>query len=293
MLNLSQVQAFVTIIDEGNFRAAAEKLSCAQPTISQQLQRLEEFLGMRLVSRHRARSTLTRDGELFLPKARALLNAAIRACGPIEERRLLIGASSNIGVFFAPRLIAGFNSSGDPAVHIDLAIGSNRQMIDMTLEGSIDLALTEVREDHSGFEWRTWRREKLVVIASPRHELAKVRRISKNRLFDYPMLGGESGTGTGRILKELLGADVSRLKISRQLGSTAAVKEAVKADLGISVVLAYSVAEDIAHGSLVSIDLEEADIFKPLYLMFPEQLPERALAQRFIDFIADVRSAPV
>lgn len=285
MLNLSQVQTFLAVIDAGNFRAAAEKLVCSQPTISQQLQRLEGFLGVQLVVRNRVRSTLTRDGEMFLPKARALINAAVRACDPAKERRLLIGASSNIGVFLGPRLIANFERAFADRTDVDLIIGTNRHVIDAALSGEVDLALTEWNEEHAGFEWLTWRREKLVVIAAPTHPLAGAQRISKERLLDYPFLGGEPGTGTGRIVRGLLGADAERLKIGRQLGSTAAVKEAVKANLGISIVLAFSVAEDVNHGSLVTIELEEADVFKSLHAIVPQELPRRALARQFVEFI--------
>ena len=72
-----------------------------------------------------------------------------------------------------------------------------------------------------------------------------------------------------------------------QLGSTAAVKEAVEANLGISIVLAYSVAEDVAFGSLVSIDLEDADFYKSLQAGLQTEMRETSLARVFDAFLTN------
>ena len=285
MLNLSQVQAFIAVADEGSFQTAAERLDYSQPTISLQVRKLEEFLGVPLIARSKARSVLTRDGELFLPHARALVASADRVRDRLQGRRFMIAASSNIGVYLAPRLLASFKRDHADDADIALKIGTNRETIDTLLTGEADVALTEWSEPHAGVHWHSWRREKLVVIVSPDHPLARERCVSRQTLLNYPMLGGEAGTGTGRIIRDFLGDDANRLKKGMQLGSTAAVKEAVKANLGISIVLAYSVAEDIAFGSLVSIDLEDADFYKSLQAGLQTEMPETSLARVFGAFL--------
>ena len=99
---------------------------------------------------------------------------------------------------------------------------------------------------------------------------------------DHP--SREPGTGTGRALAGVFGADVGRLRIARQLGSTAAVKEAVKANLGLSVVFAYAVNEEVKAGSLMMLELEEADIYKTLYIGFARESPQSSMARRFSAF---------
>ena len=268
MLVLSQVQTFLAIIDEGSIQSAATRLSCSQPTVSQQLRKLEEFFGVPLVVRNRGHSAPTREGELFLPHARSLLATAERARELIEERHLVVAASGNVGVFLAPRLVAGFERQLGREGIVDLRIGANRRAIDALLSGEADVIMTEWAEDHASVEWLRWRREKLVVIVAPNHPLAQRGCISKKE----------------RLLGSLFGKDVEKLRIERQLGSTAAVKEAVKANLGVSIVLACSVTEDMAFGSLVAIDIEEADIFKNLFLGVSGESPETSLSRQFARF---------
>lgn len=290
MLSMSQLESFLAVVDAGSFQLAAERLNCSQPSISQQLRRLEEGLGVRLVARNRLRSTLTRDGAAFLPHARSLLSSAARAHERLKGRALVVAASSNIGVYLAPRLVKSFaDHAGDPPMR--LKIGTNRACIDSTLSGEADVALTELHEEHAGHEWHPWRREKLVVIVAPDHPLAAKQRVTKGQLLSHAMIGGEPGTGTGRILRDFFGAEFVKLRIGMELGSTAAVKEAVKANLGISIVLAYSVAEDIAFGSLVALEFDEADIFKSLYAMHSQELPSSSAARAFCAHIRDVGKA--
>lgn len=285
MLSLSQVETFLTVVDSGSFQLAANRLNCTQPSISQQLRRLEEQLGVQLITRNRARSTLTKDGEAFLPHARSLVQSAGRAEERLKSRKLAIAACSNIGVYLAPRLISEFIASRENAPALRLDIGTNRKVIDAALSGEADIALTEWSEPQQGFEWSTWRREKLVVIASPSNPLARRHRISKFDVLGYTFIGGEPGTGTGRILRELFGEAFSQIKIGMEVGSTAAVKEAVKANLGISIVLAGTVHEDRAFGSLHVLEFEEADVYKTYYALLPRETPDSGLARAFLAHI--------
>lgn len=287
MLNLAQVQTFLTVVNEGGIQAAAERLSCSQPAVSQQLKKLEEFLGVPLVLRSRVRAVPTQDGKVFLPQARSLVATAERATALIAGRRFAVRASGNIGVFLAPHLIAGFERELGREGVVELDIGTNRRALDALLAGEVDVIMTEWTEDHPLLEWHSWRREKMVLIVSPNHPLAALRRIRKDELLAYPMIGGEPGTGTGRALRSLFGDDVERLRISRQLGSTAAVKEAVKANLGLSIVLAYTVAEEVSSGALVTVDIEEADLFKTLFLGLSRESPQSSIARRFCAFCAE------
>ncbi|KZB97310.1 HTH-type transcriptional activator CmpR [Methylobacterium radiotolerans] len=284
MLNLSQVQTFLAVIDEGGIQSAAERLACSQPAVSQQLRKLEEFVGVPLVVRNRSRAVPTRDGELFLPKARSLIASADRARAVVSDRRLVVHASGNVGVYLAPRLIAVFERDLDRPGTVDLVITTNRHAVDALIAGEADIALTEWSEDHPAVEWQGWRREKLVVIAGPDHPLAKERCIPRQALLDHPIIGGEPGTGTGRALAGMFGPDAGRLRVARQLGSTAAVKEAVNAGLGLSVVFAYSVAEEVKAGTLTMLELEEADIFKTLFIGLGRESPQSSMARRFATF---------
>jgi DNA-binding transcriptional LysR family regulator len=279
MLNLSQVQTFLAIIDEGGFQGAAQALGLAQPTVSQQLRKLEESLGAQLVVRARNGAQPTGDGHAFLPYARGLIRTAERALSAVGGRALSIGASSNIGTYLLPKRLHSFAS--DTGAGVDMVLGTNPETADRLDGGEVDVAVMEWWDGRPGFTASHWRREPMVVIVAPTHPWAKRRSVTKALLLDQPMIGGEPGTGTGTLLAKVFGRNAGRLRVTMQLGSTAAVKEAVKAGLGISLVLKSAVEEEVAAGSLVALKLADADMAKELFVVLPDDTPETSAAARF------------
>jgi DNA-binding transcriptional LysR family regulator len=279
MLNLSQVQTFLAVIDEGGFQGAAQALGLAQPTVSQQLRKLEEALGVQLLVRTRNGSEPTGDGRVFLPYARGLIRTAERALAAVGGRSLSIGASSNVGTYLLPRRLHRFAS--ETGAGFDLVLGSNPETAGRLDGGEVDVAVMEWWDNRPGFSATPWRREPMVVIVAPTHPWAQRRSVTKALLLDQPLIGGEPGTGTGQLLRKAFGRNASRLRVTMQLGSTAAVKEAVKAGLGISLVLAGTVEEEVAAGTLKALRLSDADLSKELYIVLPDDTPETAPAARF------------
>lgn len=278
-LNLGQVRAFVTVIDSGGFLDAAKELGCAQPTVTQLIRKLETELGHLLVVRNRTRCVATPAGDLFLPHARRLLHAEDRAIASLAGRSLKVGASGNIGTYLLPPYIRRFNEAS--GIEVDLVIEPNPNIADRLEAGDVDIAIMEWWDGRQGFSASVWRREPLVIIVAKDHPWAGERTLERRRLLEVPLIGGEPGTGTGRILQSLFGKDGARLRTSMELGSTAAVKEAVKAGLGVSIVLKSTVHDDVAAGSLIAIPLSGEQLEKELMVIKPDNVPPKAPSTRF------------
>jgi DNA-binding transcriptional LysR family regulator len=279
MLNLEHVRTFVAIVDAGGFQKAGTVLRLAQPTVSHQLRKLEEHLKARLLHRTPTQIDLTRHGERFLPLARSLLRAAGRAESLLESVPPTIGASSNIGIYMLQRYLRTY------ARQASLKIGPNPSVHDWLRSGEIDLGIVEWWPDTPGFESRLWRRERLVAIFPPGHRWASGPALPLDALFEEPLLGGEAGTGTGALLKELLGAKAARIRIDRNLGSTEAVKQAVMAGLGVSLVLESSVEDERRAGSLDVRPVEGVDLAKRILIVMPEGPAETSPARDFVGLL--------
>jgi DNA-binding transcriptional LysR family regulator len=111
-------------------------------------------------------------------------------------------------------------------------------------------------------------------------------RLPRAMLQGVPLLGGEPGTGTGRILARYFGAPPGDLQIGMRLGSTEAVKQWVKAGLGVSLVLAGTVAEECREGTLVAIPLEGEPPNKELYVIWRKSLAADSPARAFGEWLA-------
>jgi len=285
VIDLDQVRSFVAVIEAGSFRDAAQRLGLAQPTVSQHVQKLEATLGHLLIERNRARATTTTAGLRFLPFAKALLRLSERAHEALDRGSLAIGASSNIGVYLLQPLVQAFTSAKPSVGPIDIRIGTNPETARRLEDAEVDIALMEWWDDRPGFEAAVWRREKLVVIVPPEHPWATRKSVDKALLLREPMIGGEPGTGTARLLQKTFGIDAGVLKIGLQLGSTEAVKQAVRAGLGISVTLESAVRDEVRAGKLQALRVKETPLAKPLFSIFPAELSTASPAAQFHAFV--------
>jgi DNA-binding transcriptional LysR family regulator len=145
-------------------------------------------------------------------------------------------------------------------------------------------------DDRPGFEAAVWRRERLVVIVSPEHPWARRKSVEKAMLLREPMIGGEPGTGTARLLQQTFGVDASSLKIGLELGSTEAVKQAVRAGLGISIILESAVRDEVRSGTLRALHVEDTPLAKPLFSIFPGGLSTSSPAAQFHAFLQDAKT---
>lgn len=254
VLNPLLLRSFLGLAQHKSFQTAAERLGLAQPTISLHIRKLEEQLGVLLFQRARTGCELTAHAQVLLPYAQSLLRLNEQALRALHTDRLRIGASSNIGVYLLPPLLRRYLDIY-PRCQLELTIDRNPVIATALENGELDIALMEWWDQRPGFAHRIWRHESVVVIVRPDHAWANRSSVTLRELAGAELLGGEPGTGTGALLAQLF-ADSEPPRVSLQLGSTEAVKQAVKAGLGISLVMAGSVTADVCAGSLAAIPLE-------------------------------------
>lgn len=278
MLNLSHVQAFLAVVESGGFHEAARRLGISQPSVSQQVRKLEEELRVPLILRGHGSAAPTARGAAFLPFARRLIEGAERS---VRRQPLVVGAASNPGIYLLPPYVSRFQRAEPDVLPVQLRIGTNPETVDRLESGEIDLAITEWWEPKSGFEMLPWRKEPMVVIVPNGHLWSTRRSVTIEEFVEAPILGGEPGTGTGRLLRTALGAFAERMNIVQQLGSTEAVKRAVAAGLGVSIVLREAVRDEVAGGSLVALPIENVAIERGLWAVLPADTPANALSRRF------------
>lgn len=276
-LDLVLVEALVAVAETGGFRAAARRLGISQPLVSQRVRRLEEHLGAVLIRRAHGHSVPTEAGDLLLPHARRALEAARRVEAALAPRPLVVGAASNPGIYLLPPLL-------DP--EIELRLGTNPETLVRLEAGEIDIAVTEWWDDRPGFEARAWHEERMVGIVPPGHPFARRRTVPLERFLMEPLIGGEPGTGTGRMLAAALGERAASLRVVRRMGSTEGVKRAVAAGLGVSIVLACAICDELAAGSLAAVTLAGSPLVRRMHAVVSRDLPVSAPARRFLARLA-------
>lgn len=282
MFDLRQIETFLEVIATGSFHAAGRKLGLAQPTVSQHIRKLEEYMRVALVERSPIGCRPTEAARIFLPYAESLIQLNGRALHAVTRTKIVVGASGNIGTYILPSIIRRFEGSLG-GVPIDLIIAPNPVIATRLEQAEIDVALLEWWDERPGFDAQLWREEQLVAIVGREHAWADREVISADDLREAPILGGEPGSGTGRLLRDALNITVPT---ARQLASTETVKRAVRAGLGVSIVLAASVADEVAAGHLVALRIAAPrPLTKSFWAACRQHLPASAADRRFVEFL--------
>lgn len=263
-MNCEHVESFLAVARSGNFRAAARDRGLSQPAVTRHVQALEKVLNAQLIVRSRTGCELTPEAKEFFAHAQTLVALHTRARTCLQKRRLIVGASSNIGTYLLPRIVREFEEA-NPSVFVEISVADNERVIANLETGVVDLALTEWWRDKPGFTAEVWRREPLVVIVPASHAWSSRESVPVDWLFAEKIVGGERGTGTGTLLREALGASAGGLRVSRQLGNTEAVKEAVRHRLGVSLVMASAVRDEVASGDLRALQIDGCPLAKRLF----------------------------
>jgi DNA-binding transcriptional LysR family regulator len=285
MLSLAQVSAFVAVIDAGTFQGAAARLGLSQATVSQHVRSLEDSLGVPLIARSRVGCTPTAHGQMFLRHARALLRTADHAERSVRDRPTLIGASGNIGTYLLQPYLRRFLDLTREQAAVNLTIAPNPEIAERLQEGSLDVGVMEWWDDRPGFVAYPWRRENMVVIVAPDHPWTRKGAVSKDELLATPLIGGEPGTGTATLMRKVFGSLAEHLRTSLTLGSTEAVKAAVKAKLGVSLVLAAAVRDELAAGTLHALAISGVTLEKEMMIVLPSDTPPMASSARLADLL--------
>jgi LysR family hca operon transcriptional activator len=190
-MELRHLRYFVAVAAQGSFNRAAERLHLTQPTLSRQVQDLEEELGVVLVTRRANSVMLTAAGESFHEEARDILaqvdQAVKRVRGGDKYEALRIGYIPSLTGGAMPRAIGRFHAAA-PRVRLELSDLSPREMIGLAFAGQLDLVVTlDATADFAAFSWTELHRVPPALVMSRSHPLAKLKKVPPGRLHDVTL----------------------------------------------------------------------------------------------------------
>jgi DNA-binding transcriptional LysR family regulator len=258
--NLHRLRLFLTVARLGSFTAAARELSIAQPAVSHQVKALEGDIGFALFERHGRRIELTPAGhalvetgtDVFLrldEGARTLTALHAGSRGAVD-----IAADTTSGIYVVPAALGAFHRR-HPAIDVTLHVENRTGVLRRLTERTCDLAVMADPPGEIGVEVAPFRFDRLVAIAAPDHPLATMGSISLAMLAKERFLSREAGSGTRAATDRLFSRAGLRLEPAMELGSTGAIKQAVAAGLGVSVVSRWAIDLELLVSRLAVLDV--------------------------------------
>lgn len=255
LVSLHQLKVFRAVARHESFSRAAEELYISQPAVSGHVRELERLYGTELFEQVGRRVRLTEAGRLLEEYADRLLalveesRRAIDELKGLERGHLAVGASTIPGTYFLPEALGCFKAR-HPQVEVELRMGDTHQVLGMVRRGEVELAVVgELRED-DGLCRRPYRSDELVLVVSPGHHWAREGLRGTAELESEPFILRERGSSTRENAEALLRRAGLAPRVAMEWESTEAIKKAVQAGLGVSILSDRAVELEVAHGLL-------------------------------------------
>ena len=292
-MDIHRLMVFCKVIDLQSFTRAAEAVSLSQPTVSEHIRALEESLGEKLVDRLGRETLPTPAGKVLYRYAREIIqlrDKAVQAIGKFKGNlsgSLHVGASTIPGTYILPRLVGNFKTSY-PEIQITLKIGSSGEIVQKLLNGHVEFGMIGARWDEKRVSLEEVYSDELVLAVYKGHPWEGRESVELNELAGMPFVMRERSSGTRMVMAQALdaaGFAPSLLNVVAEMGSTEAIREAVKARIGISIISSYAVKEDVERNSLYVVPLKRICIRRPFFLAQRKNRELSPLCSAFLEHL--------
>lgn len=275
-MDLEALRTFLEVHRTGGFSAAARTLHRTQPAISRRLTQLEDALGVPLFERIAGGIALSQAGRVLLPHAERVLaaakdaEAAVRALTRDSAGPVSLAAVGTLAGLSLTRVLKRFAAT-HPGVELRLATARSAEVSELVRLGEFLFGLRYDRSAFPDLDHQLLGTEPLKIVCAPEHPLAGRRIASLGALRDEPWLAFPEIPGRS----EVAASHIFGLFLSRGLGevtwtrvdSLTAQKRLAEAGLGLAMMTDGAIEEELAAGTLATIDVEDLDAGLPVYLV--------------------------
>ncbi|RZB30493.1 MAG: hypothetical protein SRB1_02773 [Desulfobacteraceae bacterium Eth-SRB1] len=292
--DLRHLEIFCKVVDLKSFSKAAEAVFLAQASVSERIANLESMVGAKLLDRLGRQVVPTRAGKLLYKHANELLDMKRRACLEMEnflgikKGVVHIGASTIPGEYIFPKSIGLFNEKY-PSISVRLTIADTDEIERRILHGNFDLGIVGSKSSHENLTYHALWNDELVLVVPRNHRWGKKKEINIKELVSEPFILRETGSGTLKIIEDYLDPSASKvvdsLQVVARFGSSTAVKEGVKAGLGVSILSSRAIETELETGSLKAVKIKGLSLLRKFYLIVDKRRTVSPVCRAMLDFL--------
>ena len=286
---LRQLEVFEAIARLGSFTRAAEELYLTQPTVSMQIKKLADAVGLPLFEQVGKKMYLTDAGRELHQTCRGIFEHLAHFEMVTADMKGLKTGKLRLAVvttakYFAPRLLGMFCQQY-PGVEVSLKVSNRERVLERLAGNQDDLYILGQPPEEADVVAEAFLENPLVVLAPAQHALAHKKKIPLKRIAEEPFLLREPGSGTRIATERVFAEQGLKLKMRMELGSNEAIKQAVIGGLGISVLSSHTLALDAPSGQFVILDVQGFPIQRHWYFAYPAGKQLSIVARTFVDYL--------
>ena len=262
-----RMETFLTVCQYQNYTKAAKVLNITQPAVTQHIQYLQNYYGVKLFEYKEKRLTLTFEGETLHRAALTMRNDEEKLKRSLQEEKekrksIRFGATLTIGDYVLPKKLASYMNKY-PQNDVYMVVDNTSHLLEALNRGELDFAVVEGYFKKSEFDCLLWSMEPYICICSGRHVLPD-RILTLADLFEEKLIMRNAGSGSREVLVRVLGGHnyhLSNFKNVVEISDIHVIKELVKEDCGISFLYRKAVEKELEEGTIRQVPLANFQVF--------------------------------
>lgn len=288
-ITLRQLQVFAAVARHLSHSRASEELYLTQPAVSMQIKQLEQVIGLPLFEQTGKQIRLTEAGREMLRYSRNIaqqleeMEAVFSEMKGLERGRLNITAVSTAN-YFMPQLLAKFIRLY-PKIQVSLQVANRDAVLKQISDNAADFAIMGQPPEGADMQSEAFMQNPLVVIASPKHALAKTRHIKPRQLAQETFLLREQGSGTRGVAERFFAGHRLPLPSHMEMDTNEAIKQSVQAGMGVGIISRHGIELELETKRLMVLDAEHFPIMRHWHIVYRKGKRLSAASQAFRQFL--------
>jgi DNA-binding transcriptional LysR family regulator len=269
-----------------------------QSAASQSVQHLEDFLSVRLIDRSKRPFILTAEGQKFYDGLAGVLRQfdalveEVRLGGSDSEEvkgHVVVASIYSMGLSYLPVLEEKFKKAY-PHATFDYQLAHPHEVYRMVEQGTVDFGMVSYPDcNHSTLQVTQWRHEPMALVASPRHRLASMGQITPEMLSQVGLVAFANNLRIRQEIDKELRALGVTMRVVVELDNIDSVKHAAIVNSGVAFLPELTVANELASGSLVTIECDQLELTRPLGIIQRRDVSMSRAARSFMDLLMKTR----
>lgn len=261
-----RMNTFLAVCRHRNYTRAAEELNITQPAVTQHIQYLQDFYGVKLFVYANRQLTLTPEGELLREATLTMFHNEEKLKRDFRDmqegrRSIRFGATLTIGEYVLPRQLAQFMKQ-NPQIQVHMVVENTKQLLSLLNDGQLDFAIVEGYFRKGEYDCILWSEEPFICVCAPDYPLPSPQPRLED-LLDEPLIFRDSGSGSREVLVRTLEGKNHHLSDFNHLVEISdlyAIKEMVRSGCGITFLYRRAAEEELARGTLKQVPIRDFDV---------------------------------
>lgn len=293
-ITLQQMEALISLVEERSFSRAAKRMLLTQPALTKNIRNVEDCLGVKVVNRSNTGISLTPEGKILYDVAQRMVKMRKEAGEKIQKLHentggdIYVGASTIPATYILPHAMSAFKKV-HPDIRIFIKTEDSQEVLNMVLDRGVEIGCIGKEPFNRKLTVQPVWSDRLILVVPKHHRWIRKGSIDISELLLEPFVLREKGSATRDVfevyLKEKKSISLPQLNICGELGSSEAIKEAVIAGLGVSVLSVHAVKRELASRLLYEIPITSCRMERKFYLIYLKSFDIRPHHQTFVNFL--------